>query len=104
MIRRTPGGNELVVDGTLTIEAGATLKAEDGATVTGLSGEAYTLPTAAANTKGGVKIGANLEMTGEVLTVKKAALVAEAAGEAPTAAEFKALLDALKTAGLMATS
>ncbi|MBR6917145.1 MAG: hypothetical protein IKN38_03085 [Clostridia bacterium] len=34
--------------------------------------------------------------------VKMAANVSEAAGEAPTAAEFKALLDALITAGIMA--
>lgn len=37
-------------------------------------------------------------------TVKQAAAVSEAAGEAPTAAEFKALLDALKDAGIMASS
>ncbi len=35
-------------------------------------------------------------------TVKMAANVAEADGEAPTAAEFKALLDALIAAGIMA--
>lgn len=35
--------------------------------------------------------------------MKRAANVAEAAGATPTAAEFKALLDALKAAGLMAT-
>ena len=34
--------------------------------------------------------------------VKQAATVAEAAGENVTAAEFKALLDALKNAGIMA--
>ena len=33
--------------------------------------------------------------------VKMAAKVSEAAGDAPTAAEFKALLDALKAAGIM---
>ena len=36
--------------------------------------------------------------------VKMAAKVDEAAGTAPTAAEFKALLDALKDAGIMASS
>ena len=36
--------------------------------------------------------------------VKQAALVAEAAGESVTKAEFKALLDALKAAGIMATT
>lgn len=36
--------------------------------------------------------------------VKQATLVAEAAGENVTQAEFKALLDALKTAGIMANA
>lgn len=36
--------------------------------------------------------------------VKQAALVPEAAGENVTKAEFKALLDALKAAGIMASS
>ena len=36
--------------------------------------------------------------------VKQAATVAEAAGENVTAAEFKALLDSLKTAGIMASA
>lgn len=36
--------------------------------------------------------------------VKQAAAVAEAAGENVTKAEFKTLLDALKTAGIMASS
>ena len=35
---------------------------------------------------------------------KMAAQGAEAAGDAPTAAEFKALLDALKAAGLMSNT
>ena len=49
---------------------------------------AYTLPEASKTTLGGVK---------------QAALVAEAAGENVTKAEFKALLDALKAAGQMAS-
>lgn len=40
-------------------------------------------------------------MLGDV-ELKQAEAVAEAAGSAPTAAEFKALIDALKAAGLMA--
>ena len=36
--------------------------------------------------------------------VKMAAKVSEAAGNTPTAAEFKALLDALKTAGIMSAT
>lgn len=40
--------------------------------------------------------------TAKAGVVKMAANVAEAAGESPTKAEFKALLDALITAGIMA--
>ena len=49
-----------------------------------------TAPSAATTSKAGV--------------VKMAAKVNEAAGSAPTAAEFKALLDALKDAGIMSES
>lgn len=49
---------------------------------------AYTLPAANKTTLGGVK---------------QAALVAEAAGENVTKAEFKALLDSLKASGQMAS-
>ena len=49
---------------------------------------AYTLPAANKTTLGGVK---------------QAALVAEAAGENVTKAEFKTLLDSLKASGQMAS-
>ena len=52
------------------------------------AGPSYTLPAASKTILGGVK---------------QAALVAEAAGENVTKAEFKALLDALKAAGQMAS-
>lgn len=55
----------------------------------GPQGPSYTLPAANKTTLGGVK---------------QAALVAEAVGENVTKAEFKALLDALKAAGIMASS
>ena len=54
----------------------------------GPAGPSYTLPAASKTTLGGVK---------------QVALVAEAAGENVTKAEFKALLDALKAAGQMAS-
>lgn len=54
----------------------------------GPAGPSYNLPAASKTTLGGVK---------------QAALVAEAAGENVTKAEFKALLDALKAAGQMAS-
>ena len=60
-------------------------KGEPG--IQGPAGPSYTLPAASKTTLGGVK---------------QAALVAEAAGENVTKAEFKALLDALKAAGQMA--
>ena len=53
------------------------------------SGEPYVLPAATKSSLGGVK---------------QSALVAEASGENVTKAEFKALLDALKAAGIMANS
>ncbi len=52
-------------------------------------GETYTLPAATTAAIGGVKQGV---------------AVADAASTAPTAAEFKALLDSLRTAGVIATS
>lgn len=53
-----------------------------------MSGTA-TMPTASATKAGAVKQGA---------------AVANAAGSAPTAAEFKALLDSLRTAGIIAST
>ena len=55
----------------------------------GPAGPSYTLPVANKTTLGVVKL---------------ASLVAEAAGENVTKAEFKALLDSLKAAGIMASS
>lgn len=55
----------------------------------GPAGPSYSLPAANKTTLGGVK---------------QAALVPEAAGENVTKAEFKALLDALKAAGQMASA
>lgn len=52
-----------------------------------LKATGYTLPAATKTALGGVKM---------------ATKVAEAAGSAPTAAEFKALIDALVAAGIMA--
>lgn len=36
----------------------------------GGGGGGYTLPTASENTKGGIKVGESLKMTGEILNVK----------------------------------
>lgn len=74
-------GHELV-SGNNTLE---TL----GITKEGLGVKDYTLPAASSSAIGGVK---------------QATLVPEASGENVTQAEFKALLDALKTAGIMAST
>lgn len=90
---------------------------EDGCVVEGLPSP--TLPVASASTLGGVKIGEGLSITEQgVLSVnatpdagpetkglvKQGVSVAEAAGDVPTAAEFKALLDSLKAAGILASA
>lgn len=112
------GGEKTVIGGELEVL--------DGATVTGITG---VTTAAKATVLGGVKASAKGEgdtvevkisssnsklyvptypvlpdvATGAVAgLVKQAANVSEAAGEAPTAAEFKALLDALIAAGIMA--
>lgn len=53
----------------------------------------------------------NVEITGElkvngttVAPMEQGVAVADAAGSAPTAAEFKALLDSLRAAGIIAES
>lgn len=99
------GGEKTVIGGTLEVK--------DGATVTGITGVTAAATASAiggikAATKGaGDTVEAKIDGTTSKLyvpTYPKAALVAEAAGDAPTKAEFKALLDALKAAGLMATT
>ena len=78
--------------GTMTPPVASSLKEKlllDIATrLDGIATNAGAAPSAASATAAGV--------------VKMAANVSEAAGEAPTAAEFKALLDALIAAGIMA--
>lgn len=112
------GGEKTVIGGILEIK--------EGATVTGITATAAPASAAAlggikaeASTAGDtveVKIDATSsklyvptypvlpeEATAEAAgIVKQATNVPEAAGEAPTAAEFKALLDALIAAGIMA--
>ena len=75
------------VQGGDVLEIGGEIKLLPGAKVEGLPADAAPAATTAARG-----------------TVKMAAKVAEAAGSAPTAAEFKALLDALKAAGIMSST
>lgn len=79
-------------------------------------GSAYELPVASASTLGGVKQGSNTTVAegGAITTntatatvagaVLQAAAVADAAGDNPTAAEYNALLTALRTAGIITTT
>lgn len=50
----TDGGDTLVIGGKLVVE--------EDATVEGLNGGEYTLPTASSSTLGGVKVGSNLSI------------------------------------------
>ncbi|MBR5948251.1 MAG: hypothetical protein IKZ82_06330 [Clostridia bacterium] len=84
-----------VTDDGIVIEEGGVLDVKGGSagqflqkTAGGTKWASVTLPTAATTEAAGI--------------VKMAANVADAAGEAPTAEEFKALLDALKAAGIVA--
>lgn len=85
---------------------GGTLVIEEGATVTGdgLS-PTYTLPTASASTKGGVKVGDGLTISSEKLAVDAAANVAalgESAELADVITAVNGILTALKAKKLMA--
>lgn len=59
------------------------------------------LETGVETANNGIPLNATKSKAG---LVRQATLVAEAAGENVTKAEFKALLDSLKTAGIMASS
>lgn len=93
--KNTQQDNKITVLESKTVEAttnkAGLLSAEDKKKLDGIAANAnnYTLPAATKSALGGVK---------------QAAAVAEASGEQVTKAEFKALLDALKAAGMMANS
>jgi hypothetical protein len=93
-----------VVNNLTTTATGSALDAAQGkALKTLVDARATTASIVNDLTTGGVAVPLSAEQ-GKVLGARKSALVAEAAGANPTAAEFKALLDALKAAGLMATT
>lgn len=95
----TDGGDELVIGGKLTVK--------DGATISGFVAEVYNLPTAAADTLGGVKVGDGLAIADGVLSVDidMEPAANQAASTADTVVklknDFNTLLAALKAAGLM---
>ena len=117
----TDGGDTLVIGGKLTVLEGATVEGLDDG---GSGSSSYVLPTASADTLGGVRIGDGLTIdatgvlstegsemytatTSSYGTVKMAAKQAPLSSEAELADAirgFNALLTALKNAGIMAES
>ena len=84
---------------------------EEGADVSGIgSGTAYTLPTASADTLGGIKVGSGLSINDGVLSAEGITpAAAQAALEsnaelADVITAYNGLLAALKTAGFVAES
>ena len=76
-----PSTSGQATDGSFTHTASGITWAWDGTTwkATGVT-SSYTLPTAAANTKGGVKIGSGLTMTGETLSADASAITVQEEG------------------------
>ena len=100
------GGNELIIGGKLTFLEGAEVENFPGESG---GGGSYTLPTASADTLGGVKVGSGLTITDGVLSADGVTPAAyQADSEATTVAalktEFNTLLAALRAAGLMAAA
>ena len=76
-----PSTTGQATDGSFTHTASGITWAWDGTTwkAEGVT-SSYTLPTAAANTKGGVKIGSGLTMTGETLSADASAITVQEEG------------------------
>ena len=96
------GGNELIIGGKITFLDGAEVENFPG----GEGGGSYTLPTASADTLGGIKVGSGLTITDGVLSadgVTPAAYQADSTASSYTQLkeDFNALLAALRTAGLL---
>jgi len=103
------GGEKTVIGGTLEVSAGASVTGITTATIVdNLTSDDATKALSAKQGKAlktlvDAKYTATNATTAVSGLVKQSALVAEAVGATPTAVEFKALLDALKTAGIMAS-
>lgn len=95
----------VAVQNTITGEAGTQASVTNVGTTTDVK-LVFTIPKGDKGDKGDPGQNAVLTpaTTEAIGAVKQAALVAEAAGENVTKAEFKALLDALKAAGIMANT
>ena len=101
------GGERTVIGGEIEILAGATIKADEGATVEGFGGGGeYVLPIATQETLGGVKAGSSgpvrIDNDGVVyLTTAACQAESEATDVEELRSNFNALLAKLKNCGLM---
>lgn len=101
------GGEKTVIGGTLEVLPGATIVADEGATVEGFGGGSeYVLPIATQDTLGGVKAGSSgpvrIDNDGVVyLTTAGCQADSEATDVEGLVSDFNALLAKLKNAGLM---
>lgn len=101
------GGEKTVIGGTLEVLPGATIVADEGATVEGFGGGGeYVLPIATQETLGGVKAGTSgpvrIDNNGVVyLTTAGCQAESEATDVEGLVSDFNALIAKLKNAGLM---
>lgn len=101
------GGERTVIGGEIEILAGATIRADEGATVEGFGGGGeYVLPIATQETLGGVKAGSSgpvrIDNDGVVyLTTAACQAESEATDVEELRSNFNALLAKLKNCGLM---
>jgi len=75
-----PSTSGQATDGSFTHTASGVTWAWDGTTWKASGSTGYSLPTAAANVKGGVKIGGGLTMTGETLAADASAITVQEEG------------------------
>ena len=105
--RTEQGGEKTVIGGTLEVLPGATIVADEGATVEGFGGGGgYVLPIATQETLGGVKAGnsgpVRIDSDG-IVYLTTAGFQAEsiATDVEGLVSDFNALLSKLKNCGLM---
>ena len=105
------GGEKTLIGGELEILPGATIKADEGATVEGFGGggEPYVLPIATQETLGGVKAATSgpvrIDNDGVVyLTTADFQSASEASDVEELRTDFNALLSKLIQCGLMKTN
>ena len=102
--RTEQGGEKTVIGGTLEVLPGATIVADEGATVEGFGGGEYVLPVASEDDLGGIKVGETLRiMSDGTLNVVAAQAVDESEAEdiAGVNDVLNALISALKECHLM---